>query len=61
MKRDPRFPEYRPPLPIGRKTKWGKISAIGIVSGERYYWTVDKYGGVAMMPADAVEGAHAAD
>ena len=44
-----------PPLPIGTKTQWGKIEAIGITGGERYYWMVDKYGCVAMIPAFMVE------
>lgn len=28
---------------------------MGTVEGERYYWFVDKYGSVAMMPAVTVE------
>jgi hypothetical protein len=43
------------PLNIGIKTKWGKITAVGITGGERYYWMVDKHGCVAMMPASVVE------
>lgn len=41
-------------LLLGAKTKWGKIIAVGYV-GERYYWMIDKYGVVSMMPADVVE------
>ena len=43
------------PLNLGTKTKWGKITAVGITGGERYYWMVDKHGCVAMMPASVVE------
>lgn len=43
------------PLNIGIKTEWGKITAVGITGGERYYWMVDKHGCVAMMPASVVE------
>ena len=42
-------------IPIGTKTKWGKIAAIRTIEGERYYFMVDKDGGVAMMPANVVE------
>jgi hypothetical protein len=42
-------------LPIGTKTPWGKIVAVALLSGERYYFMV-KGSDVAMMPADAVEG-----
>lgn len=45
------------PLAIGTKTPWGRIAAVGFLSGpppERYYWTV-KRGEVAMMPASTVE------
>lgn len=44
-----------PPLQLGTKTRWGKIAAVGFIGGERYYWMIDRYGTVAMMPADAVE------
>lgn len=44
-----------PPLPLGTKTVWGKISMIGITGGERYYWMVDKDRTVSMMPASIVE------
>jgi hypothetical protein len=40
---------------LGTKTRWGKIAAVGFIGGERYYWMIDRYGTVAMMPADAVE------
>jgi len=43
-------------LKLGTVVKpYGKVSAVGFISGERYYWFVDKYGSVAMMPASAVE------
>ena len=38
---------------IGDKTPYGKVSAIGIVGGERYYWCV-KNGVVSMMPSDVI-------
>ena len=43
------------PLPLGTETRWGKIKAVGFIGKERYYWIVTKHGGVAMMPACAVE------
>ena len=33
----------------------GKIAAVGLVSGERYYWTVGHDGAVGMLPASVVE------
>lgn len=42
-------------LPIGQKTKWGKIAMIRTIEGERYYFMIDKSGCVAMMPSDVVE------
>ena len=46
----------RPPIiPLGTKTKWGKIAAVGFRDGERYYMMIDKHGSVALMPAEAVE------
>lgn len=45
----------RPTLLIGSQTQWGRISAVGLVGSERYYWMTDEDGGVAMMPADTVE------
>ena len=41
-------------LTIGTTTPWGRIVAVGWV-WERYYWIVDRLGGVAMMPASVVE------
>ena len=43
------------PLPIGTRTQWGPVSAVGITGGERYYWMLSPGGVVAMMPADVVE------
>lgn len=43
------------PLPIGRRTPWGRVRAVGLTGGERYYWMVDERGVVAMMPASVVE------
>lgn len=44
------------PLALGTRTQWGKIAAVGITGGERYYW-MTKAGVVSMMPADVVEPA----
>lgn len=37
---------------------YGRVGAVGIISGERYYWLV-KRGVVSMMPAAVIEGAQA--
>jgi len=42
-------------LCLGDKTRWGVVSMIAILSGERYYWMIDKHGTVSMMPAIVVE------
>ena len=42
-------------LPLDSETDMGRVAAVGILSGERYYWLIDKHGVVSMMPADAVE------
>lgn len=47
---------HRPCLAIGTVVKpYGKIAAVGILSGERYYWLIDKQKTVSMMPADEIE------
>ena len=38
-----------------RLSPYGKIVAIGSLSGERYYWFIDEHGAVAMLPAAVVE------
>lgn len=43
-------------LEIGTETQWGRVVAVGITGGERYYWIV-KSNCVAMVPADVVESA----
>lgn len=48
----------RIPLPLGTKTEWGIIESVGITGGERYYWMVDKYKVVSMIPAFIVEKQH---
>ncbi len=53
--RAPGRPEGRPIMPLGSRTRWGKIASVAILSGERYYFMVDKHGEVAMMPAMVVE------
>ncbi len=47
--------EIRLPLPLGTDTEWGKIQAVGLTGGERYYWIVDKDGDVSMLPFFVVE------
>ena len=42
-------------LSLDSQTKWGRIAAIAWISGERYYFMIDKNGSVAMMPALVVE------
>jgi hypothetical protein len=34
---------------------WGKLVMVGSLQGERYYWFVDAFGSISMMPACAVE------
>lgn len=44
------------PLALGTQTQWGKIAAVSITGGERYYFMVSGRGrNVAMLPADVVE------
>ena len=42
-------------LPIGTETPYGRIEAIGSLSGERYYWMIDKHKVVSMIPASILE------
>ena len=42
-------------LLIGTKTKYGKVSGITCKGGERYYFLIDKYGTVSLLPADLIE------
>lgn len=41
--------------PIGTKTKFGKVSAIQFLEGERYYFLVDKSGSVSYIPQSAIK------
>ena len=52
--------EYRPPLLPGEFVirPWGRISAVLLTGGERYYMLVNGQGAVALMPADVVEPAY---
>lgn len=50
--------ERHPIIPLGTKTQWGTIEAVGITGGERYYWMVDKFKSVSMIPAFMVEAEH---
>ena len=47
--------QRNPIIPLGTKTKWGIVEAIGILSGERYYWMLDEHKTVSMMPDFMVE------
>ncbi len=44
-------------IPLGTYIKpYGEIGMVGSISGERYYWFVDKKDdAVAMMPASVIE------
>jgi hypothetical protein len=42
-------------ISLGTRTKFGKVSAIGFISGERYYFLINKFGVVSMMPAAVIE------
>lgn len=44
----------RPPIPLGTITAWGRIEAVGVTGGERYYWMSDGRT-AAMIPAFMVE------
>ena len=46
--------EELPLIPLGTKTKAGKVSMVGCIEGERYYWVVGYAGGVALIPASAI-------
>lgn len=44
-------------IPLGARVPiYGKVSAVGIISGERYYWLIADNGTVSMMPACMIEG-----
>jgi hypothetical protein len=45
------------PLPLGMKTRWGIIGAVGMIGGERYYWLHKQWKTpvVAMIPASTLE------
>lgn len=38
-----------------RVSPYGKVAAVGTTGGERYYWFVDKWHCVSMIPANCVE------
>lgn len=40
---------------LGSKTPYGKVVAVGLIGGERYYWMIGRGQGVSMMPADVIE------
>lgn len=45
-----------PLIPLGTKTKVGKVSMVGCIEGERYYWMVKEHTrAVSMIPATAME------
>ncbi len=41
-------------IPLGARTRWGIVTAVAWL-GERYYFFVDKYGVISMLPACVVE------
>lgn len=44
-------------LPGKTVQPWGKIGAVMLTGGERYYMLIDRHGVVSLMPADVVEPA----
>lgn len=48
------FPDT-PPLMPGTDTPDGRIEAVGVTGGERYYWLLDRDGAVKMLPWFMVE------
>jgi hypothetical protein len=42
-------------VPLGTKTRWGKVEGVQSKDGERYYFLVDSFKNTAYMPADVVE------
>ena len=45
-------------LALGTRTRWGRVAAVGMINGERYYWFASRQGRtetVAMLPAATVE------
>lgn len=56
MKRrnDKRPTDKRPMIRLGAKTKWGKVAAVAMIGGERYYFMCRR-GEVAMIDAHTAE------
>lgn len=47
---------WKPVIPMGEVIKpYGKVVAILLLTGERYYHLVDDDGNVSMMPQDVLE------
>lgn len=45
-----------PVIPLGTRVgPYGKICAILLLQGERYYHLIDRHGGVSMMPQEALD------
>jgi len=42
---------------LGTKTKYGTVSGITCKGGERYYFLIDRFGTVSLLPADMLESA----
>lgn len=43
-------------LDIGSEVKpYGKVAAVGVTGGERYYWLIDRNDCVSMVPAATIE------
>lgn len=51
--------ESKPIIPLGTKTKFGKVAAVGMKEGERFYMFIDRIG-VTLIPAEIAEMEHAA-
>jgi len=41
-------------IPLGTETPYGKVIAVGIINGERYYWFAEGLN-LSMLPAVIVE------
>lgn len=46
---------YRKLIPMGTKTKWGKVVGVRCEAGERYYFILEKGNITTFFPADVVE------
>ena len=42
-------------IPLGTMTQYGEIVMVGCLQGERYYWMIDHFGVVSMIPDCALD------